>query len=119
MASSRAMIEVQDLSKLYPGPRGEPVRALEHLSFTARPGRVFGLLGPNGAGKTTCLRIVSTVLRPTSGHARVCGFDAVRDPQEVRRRLGFLSASTGIYERLTPREMIDYFGRLHGIEPDR
>ncbi|MBI3723542.1 ATP-binding cassette domain-containing protein [bacterium] len=113
------MIEVEDVSKVYPGARGETVRALEGLSFVARPGRVFGLLGPNGAGKTTALRIVSTVLRPTRGRARVCGFDTVKEPREVRRRLGFLSASTGIYERLTPREMIDYLGRLHEIEPGR
>ena len=113
------MIEVESVSKRYPTMQGEPVHALEGLSFVARPGRVFGLLGPNGAGKTTALRIVSTVLRPSEGRARVCGLDTVTDAREVRRRLGFLSGTTGVYERLTPREVIDYFGRLFQLGPAR
>src|SRR5580704_6043111 len=94
----------------------DPVRALTNVSFEARPGRVFGLLGPNGAGKTTTLRIISRVLRPTAGSVRVCGFHTVTDAAQVRHKLGFLSGSTGLYERLTPSEVIEYFGRLHGIE---
>jgi sodium transport system ATP-binding protein len=111
------MIEVDGCSKDYPTAKGEPVRALDGVSFTAHPGRVFGLLGPNGAGKTTALRIVSTVLRPTRGRARVCGFDTVERARDARRSLGFLSGTTGVYERLTPREVLDYFGRLFELEP--
>jgi sodium transport system ATP-binding protein len=110
------VIEVQGVSKVYSGSMKDPVRALTNVSFVARPGRVFGLLGPNGAGKTTTLRIISTVLRPTAGSVRVCGYDTVTDAAAVRHKLGFLSGSTGLYERLTPTEVIDYFGRLHGIE---
>ena len=110
------MIEVARVAKTYVGSAGEPVRALDGVSLTARPGRIFGLLGPNGAGKTTLLRIVSTVLHPTSGSARVCGFDSVTQAADVRRHLGFLSGSTGVYERLTPREVIEYFGRLFGLD---
>ena len=110
------MIEVESVSKLYSLPGYKTFRALDGVSFVARPGRVLGLLGPNGAGKTTTLRIVSTVLRPTSGRARVCGHDTVADGASVRRSLGFLSATTGLYERLTPSEVLDYFGRLHGID---
>jgi sodium transport system ATP-binding protein len=90
--------------------------AVRDLSLAVPRGSVFGLLGPNGAGKTTTLRIISTVLRPTAGHVRVCGKDTVADPSGVRHQLGFLSGSTGLYERLTPSEVIDYFGRLHGID---
>jgi sodium transport system ATP-binding protein len=109
------LIEVRGVSKIYSGSSKEPVRALSNVSFEARPGRVFGLLGPNGAGKTTTLRIVSTVLRPTAGSVRVCGHDTVSDAAAVRNNLGFLSGSTGLYERLTPSEVIDYFGKLHGL----
>jgi sodium transport system ATP-binding protein len=110
------LIEVQNVSKTYSGSSREPVRALSSVSFEARPGRVFGLLGPNGAGKTTTLRIISTVLRPSAGKVTVCGKDTVAEPAAVRHLLGFLSGSTGLYERLTPSEVLDYFGRLHGIE---
>ncbi len=110
------MIQVEGVSKIYSGSSREPVRALSNVSFEARPGRVFGLLGPNGAGKTTTLRIISTVLRPTRGRVFVCGKDTVSEPAGVRHQLGFLSGSTGLYERLTPSEVIEYFGRLHGIE---
>ncbi|RMG40025.1 MAG: ATP-binding cassette domain-containing protein [Planctomycetota bacterium] len=90
--------------------------ALDHVSFSVAPGEVFGLLGPNGAGKTTCLRILSTVLQPTSGTALVAGFDVVTSPQEVRRRIGFMSGNTGVYDRMTAREMVEFFGRLHGLD---
>jgi len=110
------VIEVRGVSKVYTGSSKEPVRALTDASFEALPGRVFGLIGPNGAGKTTTLRIISTVLRPTAGSVRVCGHDTVLEPAQVRNKLGFLSGSTGLYERLTPGEVIDYFGSLHGID---
>ena len=110
------MIEVEQLSKVYQPGVGPEVRALDQVSFSAAPGEVFGLLGPNGAGKTTLLRIVATMLRPSAGTVRVDGVDVRHDPTGVRRRIGFLSASTGLYERLTPRETLRLFGRLHGLD---
>lgn len=88
---------------------------MEDVSFEVRPGEILGLLGPNGAGKTTCLRILSTVLRPSSGTAFVAGYDVAIHPTEVRSRIGFMSNNTGIYDRMTAWEMVEYFGRLYGI----
>jgi sodium transport system ATP-binding protein len=85
-------------------------------TLTCNPGEVYGLLGPNGAGKTTTLRCLATVLTPTAGTATVAGHDLVKDPQSVRRSIGFLSASTGLYARLTPRETLRFFGSLHGMQ---
>ncbi len=110
-----ASIRVDGLAKSYRGPSGEPFAAVDGISFRAGPGRIFGLLGPNGAGKTTTLRILSTLIPPTAGTARVGGFDVVGDPAEVRRRIGFLTGSTGLYPRLTAREAVRYFGRLYGV----
>jgi sodium transport system ATP-binding protein len=109
------MIEVSELSKSFSDLRRGQVTALDGVSFEVRPGEVFGLLGPNGAGKTTCLRILSTVLRPTGGRAIVAGCDVVRQPAEVRARIGFMSGNTGIYDRMTAWEMVEYYGRLYGI----
>jgi sodium transport system ATP-binding protein len=105
------MVHVENLTKSFL----DSVLALDQVSFDARPGEIFGLIGPNGAGKTTALRIISTVLRPTSGFVQVAGFDVVSQATEVRRRIGFQSASTGIYDRMTACELIEYFGRLHGM----
>jgi len=91
------------------------VAAVDGVSFTAPDGRVTGLLGPNGAGKTTALRIVCTVMRPDGGEVRVDGFDPVAAPREVQRRLGVLPDAHGLYPRLTSRENVRYFGRLHGL----
>jgi len=77
---------------------------------------VFSLLGPNGAGKTTTLRMISTIFKPTSGSIKIAGIDAIAQPQEARKKIGFLTGSTGLYARLTPNEMIDYFGALYGVE---
>ena len=110
------MIEVENLSKIFQDRRRGRITAVDDISFTCRPGEIFGLLGPNGAGKTTTLRILSTVLRPTAGKARLAGYDVVASPEKVREKIGFISNSTGIYERLTPLEMVQYFGRLHGME---
>jgi sodium transport system ATP-binding protein len=111
------VILAESLTKIFHDPkRGGEFRAVDGLSFACRPGRIFGLLGPNGAGKTTTLRILSTTLVPTSGRALVGGFDVVGRPAEVRRRLGFCTGTTGVYERLTPREMIRYFALLYGME---
>ncbi|MGM0575632.1 MAG: ABC transporter ATP-binding protein [Myxococcota bacterium] len=94
------------------------VVALDGLSIEARPGEVVGLLGPNGAGKTTAMRILATLLTPTTGRAWVGGYEVGVEPVEVRRRLGYLTGDTGLYGRLTPREVLRYFGRLHGLGGD-
>ena len=109
------MITVQDLTKQFADLRTGAFTALDRVSFPVEPGEIFGLLGPNGAGKTTCLRILSTVLKPTSGQAIVAGYDVVEHPEEVRARIGFLSNNTGIYDRMTAWEMVEHFGRLYGI----
>jgi sodium transport system ATP-binding protein len=112
------MIHAQDLTKSFADLQRGSVNALDHVSFDVQPGEIYGLLGPNGAGKTTCLRIISTVLRPTSGSAVVAGYDVATQPEEVRARIGFMSGNTGIYDRMTAREMVEYFGRLYGLEED-
>jgi sodium transport system ATP-binding protein len=111
------MIEVHDLSKWFPAPGGLKT-AVDALRFSVRPGEVFGLLGPNGAGKTTTLRMLCTVLKPSHGSATVAGFDVVKQPTEVRRHVGFLSANTGVYDRMTAWEMVEYYGRLHQVPPE-
>lgn len=110
------MIRIRDLSKSFDDIQRGPVVALDAVSFEVRPGEIFGLLGPNGAGKSTCLRILSTVLRPTGGSAEVAGYDVLRDPAEVRRSIGFLSNNTGLYDRMTAWELVEHFGRLYGLE---
>ncbi len=112
------MIHVEELTKSFSDLRRGSVKALDNVSFDVHPGEIFGLLGPNGAGKTTCLRILSTVLKPTSCRATIDGFDVATQPTEVRARIGFMSGNTGIYDRMTAREMVEYFGRLYGIEED-
>lgn len=109
------MINVQQLSKGFDDLRRGWVAALDRVSFEVRPGEIFGLLGPNGAGKTTCLRILSTVLQPTGGTATVAGYDVTKNPTEVRQRIGFMSNNTGIYDRMTAWEMVEYYGRLYGL----
>ena len=89
--------------------------AVDHVSFDAVPGEVFGLLGPNGAGKTTTMRILCTVLKPTDGIATLAGFDVVTQASQVRQNIGFLSASTAIYDRMTAWEMVEFFGNLYGL----
>ena len=110
-------VRVTQLCKVYPQSGvDEPDRiAVENVSFAVYPGEVVGILGLNGAGKTTTLRILATLLTPTSGSAAICGFDTVREALEVRRHLGFVSAGTSGYDRMTAREMVTFFGRLHGI----
>ncbi|MEO7251306.1 MAG: ATP-binding cassette domain-containing protein [Arenimonas sp.] len=108
------MIEVQDLHKSFPTKTGL-VKAVQGVSFSAHDGEITGLLGPNGAGKTTTLRMLYTLMAPQSGSVQVDGFDSVRDAEAVRRRLGVLPDARGVYKRLTARENIAYFGRLHGM----
>lgn len=112
------MIRVQGLSKEFNDFNGT-FRALDNVSFEVRPGEIYGLLGPNGAGKTTCLRILSTVLKPTRGLAEVAGINVMHDAEGVRRNIGFMSCNTGIYDRMTAREMVEYFGRLYGIPEEK
>ncbi len=92
------------------------VDAVAGISFTCQPGRIFTLLGPNGAGKTTTLRMIATMLKPTSGRIIVCGIDAEKDAQGVRRKIGFLTGSTKLYERLTPNEIVKYYADLHDMD---
>ena len=113
------MIQVKELTKSFSDLRRGSVAALDRVSFEVQPGEIFGLLVPNGAGKTTCLRILSTVLKPTSGAAYVAGFNVRTQPTAVRARIGFMSSNTGIYDRMTAREMVEHFGRLYGIEEER
>jgi sodium transport system ATP-binding protein len=112
------MIEARALTKAYSDLVRGDVLALCDLTLSAEPGQVYGLLGPNGAGKTTALRILSTVLQPTSGTAIVGGFDCVTQPEMVRHQIGFISANTAVYDRMTAWEMVEYFGRLYGLEDD-
>lgn len=104
------MIEVQGLSKSF-----GKVRAVQNISFSAYDGQITGLLGPNGAGKSTTLRMLYTLLNPDDGFARIDGFDIRESPIEVQSRIGVLSDAQGLYPRLTARENIRYFGRLHGL----
>src|SRR5689334_24330349 len=108
---SRAMIEVRDLHKAFGN-----VVAVDGATFSARDGEITGWLGPNGAGKTTTLRCLYTLMRPDSGDVSVDGIDAATDPLSVRRKLGVLPDARGLYKRLTARENIAYFGRLHGLD---
>ena len=105
------MIRVDGLSKHFGS-----LRAVDGVSFSVQPGEVVGLLGANGAGKTTTLRVLAGLLAPSAGSASIGGHDVVKEPLQARRALGFLTASTGLYERLTPREMLTTFGRLAGMD---
>jgi len=109
------MIHIRGLTKHYTDLRRGRFTALGGVSFDAAAGQIYGLLGPNGAGKTTALRIIGTVLRPTAGTVRINGFDAVSQSSQVRRQIGFMSANTAVYDRMTAWEMVELFGRLHGI----
>lgn len=107
-------VRVQALQKsFWDESRGE-VRAVDGIDFECRQGEVFGLLGANGAGKTTTLRMLATILKPTGGSASLNGYDVIAAPEDVRRSLGFYSASTALYPRLTGRETLEFFARING-----
>lgn len=110
------MVVAENLVKEFSTPSGGTKRAVDGLTFRVGAGQIYGLLGPNGAGKTTTLRMLSGLMAPTSGSARMAGFDVGTQPNEVKRVLGFLTANTGLYQRLNPRELIVYFAELHGME---
>lgn len=119
------MIDVSNLVKEFSlnkkqrdemGVNSKKIKVLHDVSFTCNQGRIFSLLGPNGAGKTTTLRIIATILAATSGTVKVAGINVSENPSDARSKMGFLTGSTGLYERLTPDEVINYFGKLNGIE---
>jgi sodium transport system ATP-binding protein len=112
------LIEVQRLGKTFHDRKKGEIHAVRDVSFTCPPGKVFGLLGRNGAGKTTTLRMLATILGPTSGTAKVAGFDIQERPQDVRRSIGYLSGDTKLYDRLTGRDLLQYFGALAGMGAD-
>ena len=118
------MIQVENVSKKYAlnkkqqhemQTKDATVYAVSGITFSCRPGSIYSLLGPNGAGKTTTLRMIATLLAPTSGTITVNGSDVLRDSQDVRRQIGFLTGSTNLYDRLTPLETVRYFADLHGM----
>ncbi len=112
----KKLIETQNLTKIfYDAKRGE-IPAADDVNFDCYAGEIFGLLGPNGAGKTTTLRLLSTILKPTSGTAKINGHDVIKDAHSVRSSIGFLSSNTGLYDRLTPQETLEYFGRLNRVD---
>jgi sodium transport system ATP-binding protein len=113
------MIKVEHLSKTFSDSKRGTRLAVDDVSFEVRAGEVFGLLGPNGAGKTTTLRMLATLLKPSSGTATLNGFDIVREPQKVREQIGFLSGDMGLYGRLTPLEILNFFGKLNGMDSAR
>ncbi len=112
------LLEARGLGKRY-GEGDSSVQALAGIDLALRPGKIYGLLGPNGAGKTTLLRVFATILAPTEGDVWLASRHTVHDAAAVRARLGYLSATTGIYGRLTPRELMEYFGRLHDMPRKR
>jgi sodium transport system ATP-binding protein len=104
------LIEASQVSKYY-----GRMAAVSDVDFQVRGGEVFGLLGPNGAGKTTILRMIASILPPTSGVCRVCGYDTSRQSFAAKKHTGFLSGDTALYQRLTPLEIFRYFGRLYSM----
>ncbi|MGJ8655632.1 MAG: ABC transporter ATP-binding protein [Akkermansiaceae bacterium] len=113
------MIEAKQVAKVFRTGKGkDDVRAVDGVSFRCEPGRVFALLGPNGSGKTTLLRMISTLMSPDVGELRVSGFDCARESEEVRKRIGFLTGSAGLHEKLSGRETLEFFGKLHGISSE-
>ena len=109
------MLTVENLTKQFLKGR-EEVLAVNDLSFSVGAGEVFGLLGPNGAGKTTTLRMILGLIKPTSGRVELDGFDVAVDPNQVKRRIGYASASVGVYPWLSAREMLLFIGDLYGLE---
>jgi sodium transport system ATP-binding protein len=110
------MIETRGLTKLFQDKKRGQIRAVDNVTFSCKPGQIYGLLGANGAGKTTTLRMLATILEPTDGTAIVCGHDVIDEPEKVRANVGFLSTATALYPRLTSQEMVEYFGRLNGLD---
>ncbi len=110
------MIEARGLTKTFQDKKRGEIRAVNGVSFTCKPGQIYGLLGANGAGKTTALRMLATILEPTDGTAIICGHDVIDEPEKVRANVGFLSTATALYPRLTAQELVEYFGHLNGLD---
>ena len=110
------MISVNELTRHFESG-GSSIVAVDRLSFSVGAGEVYGLLGPNGAGKTTTLRMILGLLQPTSGYATVAGIRSDLEPDEVKRRIGLVSATAGLYQWLTPREVLLFFADLYGMSP--
>ncbi|HKV24873.1 MAG TPA: ATP-binding cassette domain-containing protein [Candidatus Acidoferrum sp.] len=110
------MIDARALCKRFQDKKRGEIHAVEKVSFSCEPGKIYGLLGANGAGKTTTLRMLATILEPSDGTAIICGYDVVEHPEKVRANVGFLSTATALYPRLTALEMVQYFGRLNGLD---
>src|SRR4029453_4082961 len=120
--STMAVVEAQDLHRTYRTytgtirRRAKEIEAVRGVSFEIQKGELFGLLGPNGAGKTTTIKMLITLLIPTSGTARVLGFDVVKDAREVRKRIGYVfGGERGVYERLAGYDNLRYFAELYGV----
>jgi sodium transport system ATP-binding protein len=109
------MIQATDIHKTFRDSKRGDVKAVDGITLTCNPGEIYGLLGPNGAGKTTLMRMLATILAPTAGSAVVAGYDVQAEPTRVRASIGYLSGGTALYERMTPREMVRYFGALYGL----
>ncbi len=112
------MVEVEQLTKVFPTTDGREKRAVDGLTFRVAAGEIYGLLGPNGAGKTTTLRMLAGLITPSSGTMRLAGHDVRTSPEQVKRNVGYLTASTGLYQRLTPRELLVFMGRLFDLPKD-
>lgn len=115
---SQVLVSASGLTKVFSARKRGGVRAVDEVSFEAHAGEIFGLLGVNGAGKTTTLRLLATMLKPSAGEAAVCGHSIAKEPQAVRRNIGFMSTATSLYGRLSAKEMITYFGRLNGMSTE-
>ena len=125
------MIEVRNISKEYKLTRrarremgdeyrkAKTIRAVDEISFECAPRRVFGMIGPNGAGKTTTLRMIATMLKPTSGQISVAGYDTTTHAEEVRNHIGFMTGQTALYDRLSPNEMVRYMADLHMMDSSK
>ena len=107
------MIETHDLSKQF----NHDFWAVDGVTLTVQPGQILALLGQNGAGKTTTVRMLTALLKPTRGWARVGGYDITRNPQEIRSRVGVLTEQHGLYMRMSGEEYLDFFGEVYGLEP--
>jgi len=109
------VIKVKKLTKVFHDKKRGEIIAVNNIGFHCKKGQIFGLLGPNGAGKTTTLRILATMMTPTSGEAFVNGYNVEKESHKVRQSIGFLSGETGLYDRFSPRETIRFFGKINGM----
>ena len=116
--ASPALIHAKDLTKHFPSANGSDVIAVNKVSFDVEKGEVFGLLGPNGAGKTTTLRMMLGLMQPTNGDSIVNGISVASDAEAIKRQVGFVSTSVGVYQWLTPREMLSFVADLYDVCPE-